>query len=409
MEVANHFLRNGSHPILTLLDCTKAFDTCKFDVLFQKLLDRNLPAIVIRTLAVVYQEQYAWVRWGNSRSTMFPILNGTRQGSVLSPALFSVYMDDLLHELRALGVGCYVGGAYMGAVGFADDILLLAPSRCAMEVMLAKCEDFALRNNLQFSTDPDPRKSKSKCIFVCGRNKHLVKPAPVTLYGVDLPWVSTATHLGHELSEDGSMDTDVKGKRAAFITRRTEVRETFGFASPMEVLTAVKVYTCDFYGAMLWDLGGEEVQKLLNCWTTCVKLAWNVPRGTHTYFVDHLLSGDLSSAKVDIMVRYLKFFKGLLKSPTKEVLLMANLSARDVRSTVGKNLRYLQLESGQDPWITSPADLRQSLSSQKADAPEDDRWRLRYLAKLLEERGQHYYECKDTLNHSNLIDSLCIN
>ena len=177
----------------------------------------------------------------------------------------------------------------------------------------------------------------------------------------------------------------------------------------MEALTAVKVHTCDFYGAMLWDLGGEEVQKLLNCWTTCVKLAWNVPRGTRSYFVDHLLSGDLSSTKVDIMVRYLKFFKGLLKSPTKEVLIMANLPARDVRTTVGKNLRYLQLESGKDPWITSPDNLRQSLSSQKADAPEDDMWRLRYLAKLLEERGQLYYECKDTLNHSNLIDSLCIN
>ena len=129
----------------------------------------------------------------------------------------------------------------------------------------------------------------------------------------------------------------------------------------------------------------------------------------HTYFVDHLLSGDLSSAKVDIMVRYLKFFNGLLKSPTKEVLLMANLSARDVRTTVGKNLRYLQGESGKDPWITSPDELRQSLFSQKADAPEGDRWRLSYLAKLLEDRGQHYYECKDTLNHSNLIDSLCIN
>ena len=149
MEVANHFLRNGSHPILTLLDCTKAFDTCKFDVLFQKLLDKNLPPIVVRTLAVVYQEQYAWVRWGNSRSARFPILNGTRQGSVLSPALFSVYMDDLLLELRALGVGCYVGGVYVGAVGFADDILLLAPSRCAMEVMLAKCEGFAEKKQSQ--------------------------------------------------------------------------------------------------------------------------------------------------------------------------------------------------------------------------------------------------------------------
>ena len=85
-------------------------------------------------------------RWGDSRSDMFSILNGTRQGSVLSPALFSVYMDDLLLELRALGVGCYVGGVYMGAVRFADDIL-----RCAMKLMLSKCEDFAIRNNLPTS------------------------------------------------------------------------------------------------------------------------------------------------------------------------------------------------------------------------------------------------------------------
>ncbi len=49
---------------------------------------------------------------------MFPIVNGTRQGSVLSPALFAVYVDGLLKELRSLGLGCHIGGIYMGAVGF---------------------------------------------------------------------------------------------------------------------------------------------------------------------------------------------------------------------------------------------------------------------------------------------------
>ena len=54
------------------------------------------------------------------------------------------------------------------------------------------------------------------------------------------------------------------------------------------------------------------------------------------------------------MVRYLKFFRGLLKSPTREVLIMANIAARDVRSTVGKNLHFIQTESGKDLWtITS--------------------------------------------------------
>ena len=99
MEVANHFLRGGTNPILTLLDCTKAFDMCRYDLPFLKLLYR-LPAIVIRTLIFVYQEQQAWVRWGRATSIKFPILNGTRQGSVLSPALFVIYMDELLVELK---------------------------------------------------------------------------------------------------------------------------------------------------------------------------------------------------------------------------------------------------------------------------------------------------------------------
>ena len=184
-----------------------------------------MPAIVIRVLIFSYQEQQAWVRWGKARSRSFGIVNGTRQGSVLSPALFSVYMDDLIVRLRRAGVGCHVGGVYCGVVGYADDLCLLAPSRSAMEIMLRMCEDFATENNLQFSTDPDPEKSKSKCIFIQG-NRRLPKPANLKLYGLSLPWVKTANHLGHELSEECSMVQDMAIKRADFIQKSTEVRET---------------------------------------------------------------------------------------------------------------------------------------------------------------------------------------
>ena len=106
----------------------------------------------------------------------------------------------------------------MGAMGYADDLVLLAPSRTAMQMMLQGCEDFGTRNNLLFSTDPDARKSKTKCVFMCGKKK-LVKPAPLSLYGRELPFVRNATHLGNELCEDGTMDMDMKEKTAAFITR----------------------------------------------------------------------------------------------------------------------------------------------------------------------------------------------
>ena len=183
MEVASYFLRKRTPCIVTLLDCTKAFDKCKFDILFGKLVDRKVPAVVIRVLLFVYEEQYAWVKWGKTRSRTFGVVNGTRQGSVLSPALFSVYMDDLIVRLRKSGVGCHIGGVFCGVVGYADDLLLMAPSRSAMEKMLTLCEDYAGENNLEFSTDPNPAKSKSKCIFMCCHLKK-AQPAIHQLYGV---------------------------------------------------------------------------------------------------------------------------------------------------------------------------------------------------------------------------------
>jgi hypothetical protein len=262
--VVGHFLRNGSNPILTVLDCSKAFDTCKFSILFNKLLDTGLPPVVTRALVFVYEEQFAWVRWGETRSERFPITNGTRQGSMVSPALWSVYLDMLIKELREMGIGCHVGGLFMGVVVYADDVLLMAPTRGAMQTMLDKCEEYAAANNIMFSTDPDPIKSKTKCIFVCGDKKNLSKPAPLSLCGRDLPWVPTATHLGHELSETGSMEQDAKVKRATFISRSVEIRETFKFASPVEVLHAMKVYCSSFYGCMLWDLAGEGATQVFN-------------------------------------------------------------------------------------------------------------------------------------------------
>ena len=100
---------------------------------------------------------------------------------MLSPAFFAIYIDDLLGKLRQLGVGCHIGDKFLGAAGFADDIVLLAPSRGAMEIMLATCERFAAENNLKFSTDPDPVKSKSKCIYMCGKLKNVQYPASLQL------------------------------------------------------------------------------------------------------------------------------------------------------------------------------------------------------------------------------------
>ena len=96
------------------MECSKAYDLCNFDKLFTLLLEKRVPAIIVRTLMHMYEEQYAWVRWGNARSVRFPIVNGHRQGSIASQKFWSVYIDPLLKELRNLGVGCHIGDVFLG-------------------------------------------------------------------------------------------------------------------------------------------------------------------------------------------------------------------------------------------------------------------------------------------------------
>ena len=101
-EVAGYYLRRNTSVLATLCDCTKAFDKCRFDILFEKLIARKVPAVVVRVLIFSYEKQVAFVKWGNSKSRSFGISNGSKQGAVLSPPCFAVYLDDLLKELRNL-------------------------------------------------------------------------------------------------------------------------------------------------------------------------------------------------------------------------------------------------------------------------------------------------------------------
>jgi len=58
-------------------------------------------------------------------------INGVKQGGVLSPVLFCIYLDNLLVRLSRSGVGCFIGETFVGALAYADDIVLVTiSSRC---------------------------------------------------------------------------------------------------------------------------------------------------------------------------------------------------------------------------------------------------------------------------------------
>ena len=110
VENASYFLRNNSEVFTCFMDMKKAFDMVKHNLLFNKLIERNVPPIFIRLLIVMYLSQKAKVKWEGSLSNSFSITNGVKQGAVLSAVLFCVYIDDLIKTLRKEGNGCWING-----------------------------------------------------------------------------------------------------------------------------------------------------------------------------------------------------------------------------------------------------------------------------------------------------------
>jgi len=139
----------------------------------------------------------------------FPLQRGVRQGGVLSSVFYTVYIDDLIQLLADSGCGTYVNDVFTGVVVYADDIFLLAPTRCALQHMLDICNRFGDEWLITFN----PTKS-SIITFPAPQPRLPALSAPTFfLQGQPLVTESDSKHLGFILSSN-IRDQQVSMRRA---------------------------------------------------------------------------------------------------------------------------------------------------------------------------------------------------
>ena len=81
---------------------------------------------------------------------------------IQSPIIFTVVLDGLFDNLLQSGVGCRIDNIFAGAFGYANDIVLLAPSADALNIVISICEEYTYGFSILFN----PRKSKLMCFNV---------------------------------------------------------------------------------------------------------------------------------------------------------------------------------------------------------------------------------------------------
>ena len=188
--IIDNYVNSGSTVNLCALDLKKTFDKVNHHgLLFIKLMDRQIPSNLLSVLEYWYRLCITCVRWGNVYSSFFHLQCGVRQGGVLSPYLFACYIDDIIYFLQRSGLGCSFRGLPVCVILYADDIMLISPSVCALQEMIFICEEQL--SLLEMALNP----KKSVCLRFGPRFDQNCASLR-TLSGLKLSWVQTCRYLG---------------------------------------------------------------------------------------------------------------------------------------------------------------------------------------------------------------------
>ena len=158
------------------LDVAKVFDSINHYGIFIELMNVHVSFCVLNTLVNWYGKFSGSVRLAGVLFQQFSMRSVVREGSVISPLLFSLYISDLI-VLRSQGYGCYLGDMFVGCLLFVDDILLVSASVLQLQFMLNICYEYCNEWGLQFNV-------KKSTVMVVGKGSNALLSAMMLGDGV---------------------------------------------------------------------------------------------------------------------------------------------------------------------------------------------------------------------------------
>jgi hypothetical protein len=330
-EAIAYYVSSGSTVFCTFLDASKAFDRVQYCKLFRQLVDRDVPPVWLRLLANMYTNHSTQIAWNGICSTSFLVKNGVKQGGILSPVLFCVYLDGLLKLLEFSGVGCFIGRCFVGALAYADDIVLLAPTAGALRTMLSICDEYADDFDVIFNA----RKSRW---LLMGRSA-MTGPEPMFyINGKSIERVGEWLHLGHLITDDCNDDGDILFRNRTLCRQINDVLCYFKNRGSLITQKLLKSFCMSLYGCELWPLEQSKIGLISVSWRKGLRRAWKLPYNTHCSILP-VLSSSLPLFD-EICCRTIKFINKCLKSDSTLVKFVSNYGVFFGRSLspIGRNV-----------------------------------------------------------------------
>jgi hypothetical protein len=327
-ETIDYYNNGGGMVFGLALDASKAFDRVEFKAMFDILLKRNFNPIYMRLMFNMYVNQKVRVKYNNTFSDYFSVSNGVKQGGVISPTLFTCYVDGMLEELKSSGLGCKMGHIYTGSISYADDLILLAPTIGALKGMVAICEQYAEKHKILFNG----RKSK----LIVFNNTGDIRPK-IYVNKEQVEQVSKITYLGHTLHADRN-NPHIEDIKRDFVSKFNAFIGDFSQVSSEINQRLFYTYCMSMYGLNICDFESNAMNSLYTEWRKCVRRVLRVPPRTHSVLLCHILQS--LPPEVIFMQRFLQFFFAGYNSHNETVNFVFKQSICS-KSRIGNNLKHI--------------------------------------------------------------------
>ena len=316
-EAIDMYVGQQNSVYLCFLDASKAFDRVNHHVLFDKLIKRGVPGYLVRILIYWYSNQKMSIRWGSTMSESFCVSNGVRQGGILSPYLFNIYIDDLSLKLKKHYAGCKIANQIINHLFYADDLVLMCPSHRGLQDLLETCEMYAHEHDIKFNTN--------KSVVMIRRSK-LLKNAivsPFKLCGENLTEVSEAKYLGHYISADGKDVKDMNRACSQVYAQGNSLIRKFHMCTDKVKVKLFVTYCSQFYCAPLWHFqkSDKSYRKLFVAYNNVFRLFLRLPRDAQ---------GRPCSASGMFVSRKVRSFQEILRNLVFKFQCRLNLSQNEL-------------------------------------------------------------------------------
>ena len=199
-------------------------------------------------------------------------------------------------------------------------------------------------------------------------------------------------------------EQDIIVKKAQFISKSIELNQEFAFANSRTKFDINRIYNSHFYGSPLWDLGGKSVINYESTYNKGIKVTFDLPVETHRNLIvpvsrhPHL--------RQTLVSRFLGFVDQIKASKKIIPKMLLNHIMYDVRSTTGKNLRTILLQTEKD----EVKDLGKSDARDLSYHPlgEEEKWKDELLNELIDIRdGKVHIQGFSDNEMSSLINFIC--